>query len=252
MKFIIAILLSIVACVGVSAKTENDSLRQATVIVEGLFFDKSVPPKSLVPGNSTLAMLKDPDGNSVIGIYLPDGYEMEESVKAKAIPAEQVRHAARLLRDYNGRRPRNVAAYQGIGVKVGEPFIKFEYADTDDKVWNNEILKGKIYVINVWQTECGPCRREMPILSEWKERFPDVVFLSASRHNTEEILPIAAQHNFTWTHLQEAADIVSLVGAEGFPLTIIVDRDGIVRYAKVGATPENQSAAVALLSTLTP
>ena len=135
-------------------------------------------------------------------------------------------------------------------MEVGKPFIDFEYRDTENNIWNNEKLKDKIYVINLWQTECGPCRREMPILSRWKEKFPNVFFLSASRHNTEEILPIAEQHNFTWIHLQEAMDLIALVGMQGFPLTIIVDKTGIVRYAKVGASEQNQAEAVAIIEEL--
>ncbi len=181
----------------------------------------------------------------------PKDIVLDESVAAKAIPAARVQYAEKLQRDYNGRKPQAVGKYEGIGVKVGEPMIRFEYQDTDGNVWNNEKLKDKVYVINLWQTECGPCRREMPVLSEWKERFPDVVFLSASRHNREEILPIVSRHKFTWTHLQEATDLVALVGNQGFPLTIVVDKSGTVRFAKVGASPENQSQAVSVIESLT-
>lgn len=250
MKSFITIFLSLIGGLSIYAQAPSDSITQAAAIVDGLFFDKSVSTKSLVPGGSTMAVLKDPEGGMVIGVYLPEGYALEESVKAKAIPAERVKYAKKLLRDYNGRKPQTVGIYEGIGVKVGEPFIKFEYSDVDSEVWNNEKLKGKVYVINLWQTECGPCRREMPTLSEWKERFPAVVFLSASRHNKEEILPIVAQHNFTWTHLQEASDLVALVRQEGFPLTIVVDKGGIVRFAKVGATEENQAEALAVIEEL--
>lgn len=197
-----------------------------------------------------MAVLKDPDGKMVFGVYLPKGFTLEESIVAKAIPAERVKYADKLLRDYNGRRPQTGAVYGGIGAKVGEPFIDFEYKDTDNQVWNNEKLKGKVYVVNVWQSECGPCRGEMPILSEWKNRFPDVIFLSASRHNKEEIQPIVERHNFTWTHLQEASDIVALVRQQGFPLTVVVDKEGIVRFAKVGASEENQAEAVSVIGKL--
>lgn len=234
-----------------SAQAPNDSLIQAAAIVDGLFFDKTVPTKSLIPGSSTIAVLNDPDGNMVIGVYLPEGYALEETMKAKAIPAERVMYAEKLLRDYNGRKPQTIAVYEGIGVTVGEPFIEFEYSDIDNNVWNNEQLKGRVFVVNIWQSECGPCRREMAIHSRWKETYPQVVFLSASRHTKEEILPIAEQHNFTWTHLQQAADLVGLVRQEGFPLTIVVDREGIVRFAKVGATEENQSEALSVIDSLT-
>lgn len=250
MKFVVTILLSIVGCLSIYAQTPSDSLVKAAAIVDGFFFDKSMPTKTLIPGGSTMAVLKDPDGAMVIGVYLPEGFFLEESVKAKAIPAERVMYADKLLRDYNGRKPQTVAVYEGIGVKVGEPFLEFEYSDINGNVWNNNILKGKVFVLNLWQSECGPCRREMPILSEWKTRFPDVVFLSASRHNKEEILPIVERHNFTWTHLQEATDLVALVRQEGFPLTIVVDKDGIVRFAKVGASEENQAEAVAVIEEL--
>lgn len=250
MKFLTSIFLSIIGCLSICAQTPNDSLVQAAAIVDGLFFDKSTPTKSLIPGNSTLAVLKDPEGSMVIAVYLPKGFVLDESMKAKAIPAEKIMHSAKLLRDYNGRRPQETAVYGGIGVKVGEPMIKFEYYDIDNNVWNNDNLKNKVYVINLWQTECGPCRREMPILSRWKEKYPDVVFLSASRHNRKEILPIVGKHNFTWTHLQEASDLVALVRQEGFPLTIVVDKEGIVRFAKVGASEENQSAALSVIEEL--
>ena len=135
-------------------------------------------------------------------------------------------------------------------MKVGEPFVEFEHSDIDGNLWNNGKLRGKVYVINLWQSECGPCRGEMPVLSQWKEKYPDVVILSASRHNREEILPIVERHNFTWTHLEGAKDLVTLVGGEGFPLTIVVDKDGVVRFAKVGATEENQAEAVATIDEL--
>lgn len=250
MKCIITLLLSLVGCLSIDAQTPADSVSQAAAIVDGLFFDKSISTKSIMPGGSTLAILKDPDGATVLGVYLPEGYVLDKSTIAKAIPAERVKHAKKLLRDYNGRKPQTKYTYQGIGAEVGEPLVKFEYSDIDGNVWNNEKLKGKVFVINIWQSECGPCRREMPILSEWKERFPDVVFLSASRHNREEILPIVSKHKFTWTHLQEASDLVALVRHEGFPLTIVVDRNGIVRFAKVGASEENQTQAVTVIEEL--
>lgn len=250
MKFITTILLSLVGCLSICAQAPSDSFVKAAAIVDGLFFDNSMPSEKIIPGGSTITILKDPDGTAILGIYPPEGYVLDESTTAKAIPAERVRYAEKLLRDYNGRKPQTTDVYQGIGVEVGEPMTEFEYTDIDGNIWNNENIKDKIYVINIWQSECGPCRREMPILSEWKIRFPNVVFLSASRHNRDEILPIVTQHNFTWTHLQEATDLVALVRQEGFPLTIVVDKNGIVRFAKVGASEENQTEAVAVIEEL--
>lgn len=247
MRQIIAMLMMLGAWCAVWAQQPADSLVKAAAVVEGLFFDKSVPVRNIMPENSSGAVIKDPDGAIVMAVYLPEGCELNSETKASAIPAARVMHADQLLRDYEGRRP---AKKLTPGVKVGEPMVKFEYPDTEGNVWNNGVLKGRGYVINLWQKECGPCRREMPELSTWKEKFQDVVFLSASRHDTDEIEPIVTRHNFTWHHLRKAKDLVSLVGAEGFPLTIVVDAEGTVRYAVTGASPEHQAAALEAIRSL--
>lgn len=252
MKQISTLLLTIIVCLGAYSQTSSDSLVQVAIISDGLFFDRSVPAGSVMPGGSTIVLLKDPEGEAVLGVYLPDGYYLDESIVAKAIPAHNVRFAEKLLRDYNDRKPQTTTAYRGIGVSVGEPMVPFEYSDIDGNLWNNEKLKGSVDVINIWQSECGPCRREMPVLSEWKQRFPDVVFLSASRHDKAEILPVVTRHNFSWTHLQQASELVALTRDEGFPLTIVVDQKGIVRFAKVGATDQNQTQALTTISELLP
>lgn len=244
-SFLIISICSLAAC----AQERTDSEATPFCISNGYFFAKE-NFKDVMPGGSTLAVIKDADGNKIMGIYPPEGFILDEKIIAKAIPADRVRHAQGLLRSYNGRRPTVMNKCVGIGVEVGKPFINFSYRDTDNNVWNNQSVAGKVYVINVWQSECGPCRREMPVLSAWKEQFPGVVFLSASRHNAEEILPIARQQNFTWTHLQEASDIVALVGQQGFPLTVVVDKSGIVRFAKVGASEENQAEAIGIIREL--
>jgi thiol-disulfide isomerase/thioredoxin len=247
MKIFLSLFMSIFGCLSVYAQTSGDSLVQASVIVDGLIFDETVPTGSLIPGGSSLSFIKDTDGHRVICAFLPEGYELDETVIEKAIPTERVKFGEQLLHEYNELRPETVAGYDGIGVKVGEPMIKFEYFDIDNTVWNNDKLLGKVYVINLWQSECGPCRREMPVLSAWKDQFPDVVFLSASRHTRAEIMPIVEQHHFTWTHLQQATDLVALVRQQGFPLTIVVDKTGIVRFAKVGASADNQAASLRAL-----
>ncbi len=245
-----AIFLSLIALFAASAQNPADSTVSPFCISDGYFFAEE-NFHDVMPGGSTISLMKDPDGNRILGIYLPEGFSLDDAVIAKSIPAERVKHASLLLRDYDGRRPSNTNKYVGIGVEVGKPFIDFNYRDSDNRVWNNDVLNGKVYVINVWQKECGPCRREMPMLSTWKEKFPDVVFLSASRHNAEEITPIVREHNFIWTHLQEASDIVALVGRQGFPLTVVVDKNGIVRFAKTGASEENQAAALKAIKNLT-
>lgn len=81
MKYLISLLLIALGCVGIYAQPSNDSLANAAALVDGLFFDKSTPTKSIIPENPTMVVPKDPDGAMVIGVYLPEGFVLEESVK---------------------------------------------------------------------------------------------------------------------------------------------------------------------------
>jgi thiol-disulfide isomerase/thioredoxin len=129
--------------------------------------------------------------------------------------------------------------------KEGEPFPQFSEKDIDGRTWTNDSVKGRVMVINLWYSGCGPCRAEMPILSKWKEQLPNVMFFSATYHDAETAKRITDKHHFTWTHLVEAKDMMAWIGTDGFPLTIVVDKKGIVRHAVHGT---NETKREELLS----
>ena len=85
----------------------------------------------------------------------------------------------------------------------------------------------------------------MPILSEWKEQLPGVMFFSATYHDAETTKRITDKHHFTWTHLVEAKDMMAWIGYEGFPLTIVVDKKGIVRHAVHGTNETKREELLA-------
>ena len=116
----------------------------------------------------------------------------------------------------------------------GESLPLFSEKDMEGNTWTNDSIHGRVMVLNLWYSGCGPCRAEMPELSTWKEQLPNVMFFSATFHDAETAKRITDKHHFTWTHLVEAKDMMPWIGTEGFPLTIVVDKKGIVRYAVHG------------------
>ena len=194
------------------------------------YFFREMP--QLPDGEKTMSRLKDKEGNSVIVINV--NATLPKSVIRKAIPREQVHNADQFLNGLNMLA--TVTSLTQAGVKAdgtwyspkeGEPFPQFSM------------------VINLWYSGCGPCRAEMPILSEWKEQLPGVMFFSATYHDAETAKRITDKHHFTWTHLVEAKDMMAWIGYEGFPLTIVVDKKGIVRHAVHGT---NETKREELLS----
>ncbi len=119
-----------------------------------------------------------------------------------------------------------------------------------------EDLKGKIAVIHFWGTWCGPCQIEYPefvaLVEEFRQQ-PQVVIVSVSSSPGPEYdLPELRQRtaNFTSkfdtpvpTYADPAAMTRSGVGllqsggTFSYPTTLLVDRDGLIVEAVVGAAP---------------
>jgi thiol-disulfide isomerase/thioredoxin len=131
--------------------------------------------------------------------------------------------------------------------KPGDSFPPFSEKDMEGNTWTNDSILGRVMVLNLWYSGCGPCRAEMPELSTWKEQLPNVMFFSATFHDAETAKRITDKHHFTWTHLVEAKDMMSWIGAEGFPLTIVVDKKGIVRYAIHGTNETTREKILAII-----
>ena len=77
----------------------------------------------------------------------------------------------------------------------------------------------------------------MPELSTWKELYPDVVFLSATYEDADKARPVVEKLGFTWRHLVNDTLFLRWNNGKGFPMTIVVDKNGIIRRAVNGTNP---------------
>lgn len=64
----------------------------------------------------------------------------------------------------------------------GKPAIDFTYPDATGKEVSLSDFKGKVVVVDVWATWCGPCKAEIPYLKKLEEKMhgQDVVFIGVS------------------------------------------------------------------------
>jgi peroxiredoxin len=98
--------------------------------------------------------------------------------------------------------------------------------------------RGKVVMINFWATWCGPCRQEMPQLNALYQKYRASGFTLLGV-NVDEDSPkaadLAAKLGVKFPVLLDADKTVSkLYDMNSMPATILIDRDGRVRYLHRG------------------
>ena len=251
MKQLRLVILALVAFASLGATAQEE--RRDTIIPKYLsngYFFRELP--ELPDGLKSVMWLKDKEGNSITVINVEA--TLPKSLIQQAIPREEVHNADQFLDGLNMILTMLELTQEGVKTdgtfyspKAGEPFPQFNEKDIEGRTWTNDNVRGRVMVLNLWYSGCGPCRAEMPELSTWKELLPEVMFFSATYHDAETVKNITDKHHFTWTHLVKAKDMMSWIGTKGFPLTIVVDKQGIVRYAVHGTSEEKRVKLLAII-----
>lgn len=106
---------------------------------------------------------------------------------------------------------------------------------------------GKVLLVNLWATWCGPCRRETPELvrlhQEYHERGLEVVGLStedpiASEQTVQEFVRVFnVGYRVGWAPREVA--IALMRGRTSIPQSFIVTRDGRIAKHFLGFHPQN-------------
>lgn len=102
-------------------------------------------------------------------------------------------------------------------------------------------LRGSVVMINFWASWCGPCRQEMPHLETLSKEYADYGFtlLGVNVDEKQEAADkLLKQVPVTFPVLYDASSsVVELYDVDAMPSTILVDRDGNMRYLHRGYKP---------------
>jgi len=104
--------------------------------------------------------------------------------------------------------------------------------------------KGKVILLNVWATWCGPCQLEIPELVEAYAKYKDqgVVVLGVSLDDTAEMLREYApkkQMNYPLLLMQDDFD-EAYGPIIGVPITFFIGRDGTIARKHFGPVSKEQ------------
>jgi peroxiredoxin len=98
--------------------------------------------------------------------------------------------------------------------------------------------RGRVVMVNFWATWCGPCKQEMPQLNRLYDKYRDAGFLLLGVNIDEDparAAAVAARLDLRFPVLLDADKSVSRAYDLGtMPSTVLIDRDGRVRYVHKG------------------
>ena len=117
-----------------------------------------------------------------------------------------------------------------------------------------EELRGQVVLINFWASWCGPCRQEMPVLDRLHQRYQSTGFTVLGINVEGEVAPaksIVDKTAVTFPVLIDAGQSVSkLYDLKAMPSTVVVDRDGKVRFVHRGYKPGDEEKYVEVVKSL--
>lgn len=139
-------------------------------------------------------------------------------------------------------------------VQVSEPAPDFTLKTLAGPNLRLEEYRGQVVLINFWASWCGPCRQEMPILDRLHQRYEDTGFAVLGVNVEGEASPaqkIVDKTKVTFPVLIDEGQLVSeLYELEAMPSTVVVDRDGVVRYIHRGYKPGDEAKYVEVVKKL--
>lgn len=116
-----------------------------------------------------------------------------------------------------------------------------------------EEWRGKVLLVNLWATWCGPCRHEMPALDQLQaslggEEF-EVMAISLDRAGLELPREFYAENNIANLKLfnDATARTGRKLGVFGMPTTVLLDREGRLIGRLVGPAEWDAPEAMALI-----
>jgi thiol-disulfide isomerase/thioredoxin len=127
--------------------------------------------------------------------------------------------------------------------RIGSPApeLTFRFISDDSRHLLSE-FQGKVVLLSVWTTSCGPCRAEMPALTSLQklhgvDRIAVITLASESR---ERIRRSTKKGGLLLPPFSSYSNRMDWVPNLAWPLTIVIDSHGAIREVSLGERSQAQ------------
>ncbi len=130
-------------------------------------------------------------------------------------------------------------------ISVGSPSVDFEITDVDSGItYNLAQFLGKVVLLDLWATWCGPCEISLPYIEQFYKMYPEDVFqvISIDIDNSEtdsQVSKFRKSHDMDWiVDIDYDQSINAEYGTGFIPTFYVIDPTGIVRWSGIGINTE--------------
>jgi cytochrome c biogenesis protein CcmG/thiol:disulfide interchange protein DsbE len=140
-----------------------------------------------------------------------------------------------------------------LSAKPGDLAPVFEAPDLQGVTVSLSALRGSVVLLNVWATWCEPCREELPELARLAARHREggLVVIGVSVDGLkaqDELRRLVDASGVTYPILLDPrSTIVPKLKIVGFPTTVLIDRQGVLRWRQEGLISEGDPALAAAI-----
>ena len=146
----------------------------------------------------------------------------------------------------------NVAAQDDMMTKVDysaeqlRAIASADFAGLDGNRLKVSDYKGKVVILDFWETWCAPCLETFPVLAKLSEEYPeDFVVLAISPGLSDSRKKVKAfveekGYDFRFAYGDEVMDLITQLEAYGLPFKVFIDAEGNYVTTVMGAySPEH-------------
>ena len=144
------------------------------------------------------------------------------------LPIPQVIAPAPEAQAANGK----VSTFAFFPFATPRPVANVRFTDAKGRMRDLASFRGKVVLLNVWATWCGPCRQEMPTLDRLQAKLGgkdfEVVALSIDRGGLAAVSSFFDETNVRAlaTYVDASTEAQARLGIIGVPTSLLLDRQG--------------------------